>query len=57
MVLDAHNKAFQFFTGVCSKGIYDNMKTAVKTVLLGKEREFNTRSGNTKITTGFTNIL
>jgi len=43
MVLDAHNKAFQFFTGICRKGIYDNMKTAVKTVLLGKEREFNAR--------------
>src|SRR3990167_5389135 len=43
MVLDAHNKAFQFFAGVCHKGIYDNMKTAVKTVLLGKARKFNTR--------------
>ena len=43
MVLDAHNKAFQFFAGVCRKGIYDNMKTAVKMVLLGKEREFNAR--------------
>ena len=43
MVLDAHNKAFQFFAGVCRKGIYDNMKTAVKTVLLGKKREFNSR--------------
>jgi len=43
MVLDAHNKAFEFFSGVCRKGIYDNMKTAVKTVLLGKGREFNTR--------------
>jgi transposase len=43
MVMDAHNKAFQFFSGVCHKGIYDNMKTAVKTVLLGKQREFNKR--------------
>ena len=43
MVMDAHNKAFKFFSGVCRKGIYDNMKTAVKTVLLGKEREFNHR--------------
>jgi transposase len=41
MVIDAHNKAFHFFGGVCSKGIYDNMKTAVKTVLWGKDREFN----------------
>lgn len=43
MVLDAHEQAFAFFGGVCRKGIYDNMKTAIKTVLLGKEREFNER--------------
>jgi transposase len=43
MVLDAHNRAFAFFKGVCQKGIYDNMKTAVKTVLVGKEREWNPR--------------
>ncbi len=43
MVLAAHNCAFKFFKGVCHKGIYDNMKTAVQTVLLGKEREFNPR--------------
>jgi transposase len=43
MVLDAHNQAFLFFEGVCRKGIYDNMKTAIKTVLLGKEREYNAR--------------
>src|SRR5574338_678332 len=43
MVLDAHNNAFQFLKGSCRKGIYDNMKTAVKTVLLGKKREWNPR--------------
>lgn len=43
MVLDAHEQAFSFFGGTCRKGIYDNMKTAVKTVLWGKEREFNRR--------------
>ncbi|MCD8499761.1 MAG: IS21 family transposase [Gammaproteobacteria bacterium] len=43
MVLSAHNEAFKFFQGVCHKGIYDNMKTAVQTVLLGKERAFNPR--------------
>jgi len=43
MVFAAHNEAFKFFKGVCHKGIYDNMKTAVQTVLLGKEREFNPR--------------
>lgn len=43
MVMDAHNKAFRFFAGVCCKGIYDNMKTVVNTVLLGKARKFNAR--------------
>ncbi len=43
MVMDAHNKAFQFFGGICEKGIYDNMRTAVQKVLWGKEREFNSR--------------
>ena len=43
MVMDAHNQAFSFFGGSCRKGIYDNMKTAVKTILLGKNREYNPR--------------
>jgi transposase len=43
MVMDAHDKAFEFFGGGCQKGIYDNMKTAVTFVLAGKEREFNER--------------
>lgn len=43
MLLDAHEQAFLFFGGSCRKGIYDNMKTAIKTVLWGKEREFNER--------------
>ncbi|CAM4405770.1 MAG: hypothetical protein LEGION0398_MBIBDBAK_00253 [Legionellaceae bacterium] len=34
MVLDAHDKAFSFFGGICRQGIYDNMKTAVKQILL-----------------------
>jgi hypothetical protein len=29
MVFDAHDKAFDFFRGTCTRGIYDNMKTAV----------------------------
>jgi transposase len=43
MVFDAHNKAFAFFGGSCSRGIYDNMTTAVETVFVGKERRFNRR--------------
>jgi len=43
MVFDAHDRAFAFFKGACTRGIYDNMKTAVETVLLGKERQFNRR--------------
>jgi transposase len=41
MVLDAHTSAFQFFDGICRKGIYDNMKTAVSKILRGKERVYN----------------
>ncbi len=29
MVFDAHERAFAFFKGACTRGIYDNMKTAV----------------------------
>jgi transposase len=43
MVFDAHEKAFQFFKGVPRRGIYDNMKTAVDAVFVGKERKFNHR--------------
>ena len=43
MVFDAHEKAFQFFKGACRRGIYDNMKTAVDAVFVGKERQFNRR--------------
>ena len=42
-VFDAHEGAFRFFAGVCHRGIYDNMKTAVNTVFIGKEREYNER--------------
>src|SRR5436190_13113864 len=30
MVFDAHSRAFAFFKGACTRGIYDNMKTAVE---------------------------
>jgi transposase len=43
MVFDAHDRAFAFFKGACTRGIYDNMKTAVETVFLGKERQYNRR--------------
>ena len=43
MVFDAHDRAFAFFRGTCTRGIYDNMRTAVDTVFLGKERVFNRR--------------
>jgi len=43
MVFDAHARAFAFFGGVPLRGIYDNMKTAVTTVFVGKERVFNRR--------------
>jgi transposase len=43
MVFDAHARAFEFFKGACTRGIYDNMKTAVETVFIGKDRQFNRR--------------
>ena len=43
MVFDAHDRAFAFFKGTCTRGIYDNMKTAVDAVFLGKDRQFNRR--------------
>ncbi|WP_264657993.1 IS21 family transposase [Azospirillum canadense] len=43
MVFDAHDRAFRTFGGACARGIYDNMKTAVETVFIGKERRFNRR--------------
>jgi len=43
MVFDAHDRAFAFFRGTCTRGIYDNMKTAVETILVGKERVYNRR--------------
>ena len=43
MVFDAHDKAFAFFGGACTRGIYDNMKTAVDTIFVGKDRAYNRR--------------
>jgi len=43
MVFDTHIRAFAFFKGSCTRGIYDNMKTAVDTVFIGKDRQFNRR--------------
>lgn len=43
MVFDAHDRAFAFFKGSCTRGIYDNMRTAVEAVFLGKNRQFNRR--------------
>jgi transposase len=43
MVFDAHERAVAFFRGACTRGIYDNMKTAVDTIFIGKERQYNRR--------------
>ncbi len=32
MVFDAHIQAFEFFGRVCSKGIYDNLKSSVNKI-------------------------
>jgi transposase len=43
MVFDAHERAFTFFKGACTRGIHDNMKTAVDTIFVGKDRQYNRR--------------
>jgi transposase len=43
MVFDAHDRAFAFFKGACGRGVYDNMKTAVETIFVGKDRQYNRR--------------
>jgi transposase len=45
MVFDAHDRAFVFFKGACSRGIYDNMKTAVEAIFVGRERVYNRLRG------------
>ncbi len=36
---DAHEHAFEFFNGIPGQILYDNLKTAVKKVLVGRKRE------------------
>jgi hypothetical protein len=43
MVFDAHDRAFALFRGTCGRGIYDNMKTAVETIFVGRDRRYNRR--------------
>ena len=44
VVFDGHDRAFAFYKGACTRGIYDNMKTAVDAIILGKERTYHWRS-------------
>ncbi len=41
--MDAHNKAFSFYGGVPLQMVYDNPKTIVDTIFIGKDRKFNRR--------------
>ncbi len=43
MLFDAHARGFRVFGGIPKRGIYDNMKTAVDRVGVGKRRIVNTR--------------
>ena len=43
MLFDAHTRAFRAFGGIPRRGIYDNMRTAVDKVGVGKRRIVNTR--------------
>jgi len=46
IVLDAHVRAMEYFGGSCRKSIYDNLKTVVSKILMGKDRDFNRRFQN-----------
>ena len=39
----SHDRAFALFKGACQRGIYDNLKTAVETIFVGKGRLYNRR--------------
>ena len=43
MLFDAHARGFAVLGGVTRRGIYDNMKTAVDAIFVGKERQYNRR--------------
>ena len=43
MVFDAHARAFAHLGGIARRGIYDNMKTAIDAIFVGKERRYNRR--------------
>lgn len=43
MLFEAHQKAHDFFGGLCRRGIYDNAKTVVSKIGHGKERVYNQR--------------
>lgn len=36
-LFDVHDQAFTRFKGICSRGIYDNMKAVVETIFIGEE--------------------
>ncbi|UTU53189.1 MULTISPECIES: IS21 family transposase [Mesorhizobium] len=36
-------RAFAFFRGACTRGIYDNMKTAVDAIFIGRDRRYSRR--------------
>ena len=43
MLLDAHVQAYNFFHGLCRRGIYDNLKSVVLHIGRGKERTIHPR--------------
>ena len=43
MLFDAHRRWFEFIGGMTLRALIDNMKTAITTILRGKERDFNRR--------------
>jgi hypothetical protein len=43
VMIKAAHMTFEFYGGACQRGIYDNMKTAVEAIFIGKARKYNRR--------------
>jgi transposase len=57
MLFDAHDRAFAFFRGTCTRGIYDNMKTAVRPIAPSSQNEQNRALSTTQVSEGDTHLF
>ena len=50
MVFDAHDRAFRLFGGICRRGIYDNMATAVESKGVDGDKDYEEGNGFDNLT-------